>query len=187
MGDVQRLLSELWEDVAQSLGGYLKLDSDGFVAEAQGFVYQLTQVGHVDQSIGQAKLGIEQVDARVLLMEVEIENAEVEQQLHVVFLYDLVAVAVVEVTFNKVVTSRFLFDEQFEVCGHEVDTSLQSELLTDEGWFHDGFLHVVVASQFVDDVFEVVRLPCGIVFELHCIKVGASHIFECFLPETALE
>ena len=187
MGDVERLLGELRQDVVEAVVGDVELKRDGLIAEAERLVDQLQQIGHTDQTVGQRELGIEQVDVAVAYVEVVIEDAVIEQHLHVVLLHHAGAVAVVFVAFDEDVAARLLLDEQLEVGRHQVDAALQSEFLADERRFEDSLAHVVVAPQFGHDALDVGGLCGGVGFELLRIEVGAGHVFECLFAEVAYQ
>ena len=187
MGDVERLLGELRQDVVEAVVGDVELKRDGLIAEAERLVDQLQQIGYTDQTVGQRELGIEQVDVAVAYVEVVIEDAVIEQHLHVVLLHHAGAVAVVFVAFDEDVAARLLLDEQLEVGRHQVDAALQSEFLADERRFEDGLAHVVVAPQFGHDALDVGGLRSGVGFELLRVEVGAGHVFECLFAEVAYQ
>ena len=115
-------------------------------------------------------------------MEVVIEYAVVEQQLYVVFLHCLDAVGRIW-PFDEHVASRLLLDEQLQIGGHQVHTSLDAELLTDKGRFENRVIHVEVAAQFRDGLLQVPDLHGGIVLEAACVEVCAGAILQCFLPK----
>ena len=130
----------------EALLGYLEGGSNELVAVFYGFLEELLVVGHHHQSVLRLILGIEQTDihAVVAQLEVVLQYAIVEQQLHIVWLQLITVIPRIYLMgFDIHVASRFLLHQQFTVSGHQVHTSLYAECFADERRFEDGFLPVV--------------------------------------------
>ena len=120
-------------------------------------------------------------------VEVAAQHGIIEQQLHIVVFELIAAEGVGPLLLDVEVLARLLLYEETEVGGHQVDTSLQAELLADEGGLEDGLVGVeallALIEEVSDDAADVLPLPLGILLELTAVEHGAAAEVEGLLGE----
>ncbi len=201
---VHHLGGELVECVLESLPGDLEGGCHELVAVLDCLAEELAVVRHYHQSVLRLVFGVEQTDVHPVVAELEVvlQHAVVEQQLHIVGLQLVAVVGGVRlVPLDVHVPARLLLHEQPAVGGHEVHAALDAQCLAYERGLQDGFLAVVglLAAQGVhlrltggagkEDVhhlLQVVGLLVGVGVELLAVEPGAGAKLQCLLPEVAL-
>lgn len=120
-------------------------------------------------------------------VEVILEDAKIKQHLHVVFLDVKRSVLVGSLAGEIEVLTRFLFHQQLKVGRHQIDTSLDAQLLAYERGFQYGFVFVVSLENLFGNLPNVFDLRFRFLFEFHGIEVTAGSKVECMVAEVRLE
>ena len=185
MGHIERALRELRQNISYAMFRNIKLQCHSLIAEANGLIEKTHEIGDIEETVRKGIFGIEQPDIGPLDMKIIIQNAEIEQHLDIMLLHGNATMGILAVALDKHVTPRLLLHEKPHVCRHEVDTALQSQLLTDKGRFEDSFRQVIMLAQLPDNTKDVSRLPCGVFLELGAIEVHTRSILQRPLTEGA--
>ena len=95
---------------------------------------------------------------------------------------------------NIDISARFLFHQQFIVCCHQVDSSLNAQSLTDERRFEDSFTLIIktfssrhLPEENPNNLSKIIALFVSILLELLSIKAGTGTKLQRLLLEISLE
>ena len=188
--------------------GNVVFSSHQLVAKLDGFAEELLIEVHHEQPLTGGIFRIEQTDIGLGIRHAEVvaQYAVVEQQLHIMR-FQLQAVGApppqfgishIHQQFDIVVLARLVLHQQPHICGHQVNTPLQAQLLADERRLQNHLLTLegirlsqpVVArplEQNIHHLAEMIDALLGIAPEVRCAESFTRAILQCLFPETARE
>ena len=128
---IQRICRELGLDMRKTLAGNLYLLGHNLITQTDSLVKQLLVIADYQQSLFGRITRIEQTDVNLIgtKMEVIAQDTVIEQQLYVVRL----GIRYGGFVLQWPVLTRFLLNQQVHILCHQVDTTLQSQMLTNKG------------------------------------------------------
>ena len=170
----QLLGVEVWQYALEAVACYGVKHRHNLVSHLYCFAHQLMTVlrNQLSQSCRQREFGVQHLDVGIfrMLCEVCCQHTEVQQHLHVVFL-------------RCHILSRLLFYQQLHVACHEIHTSLNTQLRTNERGFQERLLAVVLRKQLVDDSLNVLHLFLRLALERLAVEVLTAHEVQRLLAE----
>ena len=188
------LRSESVEIAVEAFACHIEFARYDKVAQFDDLIKKSYKPRRMEHPLWEGIARIEQHQVYLLWLDAEVtaQYTEIKKQLGIVFFELHAPLAVWTPHLDVEILARFLLHKHSEVGGHEVDTAVDTQLLTDKRRFQNGQvasvgLRIVWIEKLSDGSLYVLGLVLGVVLEGGGIEVRTCAIAENLLLEVGFQ